>query len=158
GDPAARARMRDLRDEQEELRIALGKLLDDIEDHVAKLPNDAEFDELRESAKKFAEDVRGSGASEAMSAAEAGLGGFSGSQGHGNADKAATILEKFIGRCDGKNGMMGQGMRCLRFQPKLSSCLGNTVDQLLEEAGLMPGEGVDGMMGQGSGRGSSARR
>src|SRR5438552_4414773 len=55
-------------------------------------------------------------------------------------------------------GMMGQGMRALRFQPKLSSCLGNTVEQLLEEAGLMPGDGADGMMGQGSGRGSSARR
>jgi hypothetical protein len=157
-DPATRARMRDLRDEQEEIRIALSKLLDDIEDHAAKLPDDPDLNELRDSAKKFAEDVRASGASEAMGAAEAGLGEFSGPRGHDNADKAAGILEKFIGRCDGMGGMMGQGMRALRFQPKLSACLGNTVEQLLAEAGLMPGEGADGMMGQGSGRGSSARR
>ncbi len=153
-DPAVRARMRDLRAEQEEIRAALGKLLDDIEEHVTRLPDDAELDELRASARKFVADVRGCGATEAMNAAEAGLSEFSGKLGHANADKAAELLEKFIERAEGGSGMMGQGMKALRFQPGLAAGLGNTVEQMLGEAGLLPGTG---MGGNGTG-GSSARR
>jgi hypothetical protein len=153
-DPASRTRMRDLQAEQEEIRAALGRLLDDIEDHLAKLPDEKELDEFRESVRKFVVDVRGSGAGEAMSAAETALAEFSGKRGYENADRAADILEKFIERCQSEGGMMGLGMRALRFQPGLAAGLGNTVAQLLSEAGLVPGEG---MGGSGSG-GRSARR
>ncbi|HYH66789.1 MAG TPA: hypothetical protein VD866_18995, partial [Urbifossiella sp.] len=131
GDPAARTRVRDLKTEQGEVRTALAKLLDDIEDHVARLPDDPELETLRTTAT----DVRGSGATEAMTAAEAALAEFSGKRGHGNADRAAEILEKFVERSEGAEGIMGQGQQCLRFQPTLAAGLGNTVGQLLAESG-----------------------
>jgi len=121
--PAVKARMRDLAAEQRKLREALGELLDDIENHAARLPEDERLDELRASALKFADDVRASGATEAMTDAETAL-------------KAADILEKFVKRCQ---GLAGDGRACLKFQPGLAAALGETVAQLLAEAGLLPG-------------------
>ena len=102
-------------DEQQELRNALAGLLEDIEDHVTRLPDDAKLEELVKSARKFVQDVRDSGAAEAMGEAESALGEFSGSRGHDSARKAADILEKFLAQCQGQGGMMGQGQTALRF-------------------------------------------
>ena len=68
--PALKARMRDLEEEQRQIRLALEELLGDIEDHATRLPDKAELRKLRETALKFAKDVRASGAGEAMTAAE----------------------------------------------------------------------------------------
>ena len=150
-DPQLKARMRDMEEEQRKLREELEQLLDDIENHVAQLPEDPRLDDLRDTASKFAADLRNSGAAEAMSKAEQGLAEFAGTLAHKNAKEAAEILSSFIGRCGG----MGKGGRsCLKFQPKLSSCLGNTVAQLLAEAGMQTGFG----MGMGAGGGYSASR
>jgi hypothetical protein len=157
-DPAIKARMRDLQAEQQELRNALAGLLEDIEDHVTRLPDDAKLEELVKSARKFVQDVRDSGAAEAMGEAESALGEFSGSRGHDSARKAADILEKFLAQCQGQGGMMGQGQTALRFKPVLSRCLGDTVEQMLAEAGLLPGSGPPPGGGQGAGGGYSAQR
>ncbi|MEX0710857.1 MAG: hypothetical protein WD278_00820, partial [Pirellulales bacterium] len=81
-DPALKARMRDLEDEQRRLREELGELLDDIETHAARLPDSPELADLVASALEFADAVRSSGASEAMAAAETGLAQFSGTTAH----------------------------------------------------------------------------
>jgi hypothetical protein len=150
-DSALKARMRDLEEEQRRIREDLTNLLDKIEQDARRLPDGEPFDNLRETALKFVEDVRASGASDAMSAAEAGLADFSGTRGHANAQKAAEILLSFLKQCEGMGEAGGQ---CLAFQPALGSCLGNTVAQLLADAGLKMGQG----MGAGSGGGYSARR
>ena len=41
--PLLKGRMRDLEVQQQEIREALGQLLDDIETHVAKLPDDRRY-------------------------------------------------------------------------------------------------------------------
>jgi hypothetical protein len=138
------------------LRADLAKLLDDIEEKADALPDDPELKELRDSAKEFAEELRKSGAAEAMSAAEAGLGDNSGKKGHSNADRAAEILEKFVKKCNGMGGLPGQCKAALRFQPTLSQCLGGTCEQLLAQMGFGEGEGEG--MGTGNGRGASSRR
>lgn len=143
-DIALRNRMRDLRVEQENIRDALGQLLDDIEDAATKLPEDPNLDSLRDSAREFVEKVRTSGATEAMNDAEAGLADFSGSRGHAGAVKAAEILEQFIERARGAKGMAGLGLSSLRFQPVLESGLGQTVEQLLGEEGLGFNQGTGG--------------
>ncbi len=150
-DPRLKTRMRDLEAEQQRLRISLDQLLGDIENHAMRLPEDEQLDDLRASALQFADAVRASGAIEAMSEAEAGLAEFSGTRGHEAATRAADILEQFINQ---SSGVSGKGRACLAFQPQLGSSLGNTVDQLLAELGLSPGDGPAG----GSGGGSSARR
>jgi hypothetical protein len=142
-----KARMRNLEDEQNRLREELSALLDAIDAHVAQLPEDDRLDDLRTTAQEFADLVRLSGASEDMLECETGLAAFSGTGGHAGAQKAADMLERFLAK--GK-GMDGEGRACLKFQPGLEQALGNTIDQLLAEAGL-------GQSGQG-GSGYSMRR
>ncbi len=146
--PALKARFHDLQTEQEEIRTALGKLLDDLEDLATKLPDEPDFEELRKSVLDFTEAVRNSGATEAMSEAEGGLASFSGTRGHDGAKKAADILEKFLNKAEGEDGFGGTALRNLRFQPGLRDGLGDTVEQLLRDAGLQPGrEGKGGVGG-----------
>ena len=156
--PALKTRMRELEEEQRSVRQRLGELLDDIEDHVARLPDKPRFDRLRETAAKFARDVRASGASEAMAAAEAGLAEFSGRTGYEKAKEAAEILQKFLKRCEGEGCMGAMACESLIFQPGLGDCLGNTIAQLLAEMGLSPGAGMGNGVGTGAGGGFSARR
>jgi hypothetical protein len=154
--PALKTRMRDLEEEQRKIREDLGELLDDIEAHVAKLPDDDRFDRLRETAARFADEVRASGASEAMAEAENALAEFSGTRAYEKAQEAAEILKKFLKMCE-KGGMGQCAGECLIFQPTLSKGLGNTVPQLLAGMGLGGGVGGAGAGMAGSG-GYSARR
>jgi uncharacterized coiled-coil protein SlyX len=152
-DPKLKSRMRDLEHEQAEIRDAVEELLDDIEEHVTRLPDVPELQRLRETAAKFAKDVRASGATEAMRDAEAALEDFHGSRGYEKANEAADILERFIKRCRGEGGLEMLCQGCLVFQPTLASGLGNTIAQLLADMGQggsggSGGYGVYGLYGQ----------
>jgi hypothetical protein len=150
--PSLKNRMRDLEAEQRDIRQALRDLLDDIDAHAATLPADKRLDTLRNMARQFVKDVRASGAAGVISDAESALAEFLGTIGYRRSKEAADILEKFISRCQ---GTQGEGQMCLKFQPGLSSCLGNTVEQLLADAGLgQPGSA----MGMGAGSGYSVQR
>jgi hypothetical protein len=156
--PAARARMRELEAEQRVLREELADLTQEIRENAEQLPDDERLNELRETALKFAEDLRKCGAAGKMGEAEQGLSEFSGSTGHAAAEEAANILEQFLSRC---SGMGGQCKSCLpKFQPGLSNSLSQTMDQLLQQMGLGMGMGDGGNpgLGTGFGNGYSARR
>jgi hypothetical protein len=140
-DPAVKPRMRDFEARQAELRNDLRDLLDDIEKHAAELPDDPAVSDLRETAKKIARRVRESGAQDEMNSAQEGLADFSGPRGYRHARAAADILATFIGKCEGFGDQAGQ---CLKFNPKLSSCLGNTLQQLLAASGLSAKAGQGG--------------
>ena len=151
--PRLKARMRDLETEQARLRDDLEQLLGDIEEHARLLPEDPRLDELRKSAEQFVADARASGASGAMTAAASALSEFSGTKGHASAKEAADLLEALLAKCDGAGGM---GERCqggLKFQPKLASSLGQSIGQMLADAGLSRNG-----QGEGSGNGFSARQ
>ena len=156
-DPALKARMRDLEDEQRAVRGELERLLDDIEEHAAHIPDEADYQALITSAREFAEAVRSSDAAVEMLLAENGLAEFSGTDGHEAAKKAADILEKFIGRCQGMGQQGEMACRGLKFKPGEGlpgDCMGNTLAQLLADAGFRQGKGP----GMGAGGGYSARR
>jgi hypothetical protein len=156
-DPSLKARMRDLEDEQRTLRDQLERLLDDIEEHAARIPDEPDYRDLVTTARDFAAAVRASAAAEEMQRAETGLAGFSGSEGHAGAKKAADILEQFISRCEGMGGQGEMACRGLKFAPQESlpgDCLANTLAQLLADAGFKQGNGA----AMGSGGGYSARR
>lgn len=157
-DPATKARMRELEEEQRKNREELESLLNDIEEHASRLPDDdPKLKELAESAREFVEAVRGSGANQAMTDAESGLAEFSGTRGHGEGKRAADILERFLSRCQGM-GEQGEGAcNSLKFKPG-EGCLGDTLSQMLADAGFKPG-GKPGQNGPlGAGGGFSARR
>jgi hypothetical protein len=159
--PALKARMRDLEAEQRQLRTELTHLLDDIEDHARLLPDDPRLALLRQTAESFAAAVRGSGATEAMNDVEAALATFTGTRSFESAQRAADILEKYLAQCAGDGKFCKECEGCLSFQPVLASKLGNSIEQMLADAGLprpgwatKPGFGV----GTGTGNGYSARQ
>ncbi len=157
-DPATKARMRELEEEQRKNHEDLDSLLNDIEAHASRLPDDdPKLKELAESSREFVEAVRGSGANQAMTDAESGLAEFSGTRGHGEAKNAADILEKFLSRCQGTGKQCEGACDSLKFKPG-EGCLGDTLSQMLADAGFKPG-GKTGQNGPlGSGGGFSARR
>lgn len=159
-DPALKNRMRDLQAEQLELRQALVKLMDDIDDHIAQLPDDEQLNQLRETATDFLAALRASGAVEAMDQSESSLGAFQGTAASEATLQARDIMEKLLKKCKGGDGMASQCKGCLKFSPSLNECLGNTLDQLLSEAGLGSGDAEGSQPGNGSGNGGgySARR
>jgi hypothetical protein len=142
-DPARKARMRDLEQEQREIREALQTLLQDIQDHARQLPDEEQYAELRRTATDFVEQVRASGAVAAMAEAEAALAEFAGGHAATKAREAAEILRKFIEWCE-QGGMAECAGDCLVFQPSLGNCLGNTISQLLAMMGLGSGSGGSG--------------
>jgi len=153
--------MRDLEGEQKQIQSELGQLLDDIEDHARLLPDDDRLAQLRATAQSFAAAVRGSGASEAMSDTEAALAAFAGTRSFESAQKAAGILEKFLAQCAGDGELAGACQGCLKFQPGLADKLGNSIEQMLADAGLsLPGQlgQIGSGMGIGAGNGYSARQ
>lgn len=152
-DPEAKARMRELEEEQRRIRGDLRQLLDDIESHANELPQEPDYEELRTSALEFAAAVRQSEASDAMKRAEQALVGFVGSRAHREADRARAILESFLAKSGGMGQQAGEAMG-RRFQPGLAGSLSQTAAQLLADAGY----GVQPGMGGGAGGGYSARR
>ena len=152
-DPALKTRMRDLQDDQQQIHEELNSLLEDILDHVEQLPDDPEFQQLGQTAAEFVREVEASGALETMADAADALAEFSGTRAYQKAREAADILAKFLKMCE---GMGASGRGCLAFQPSLSNCLGNTIEQLLAEMGMGSGSGGFGMGTGGSGY--SARR
>ena len=160
-DPALKTRMRDLEHEQRLIREELERLLGDIEDHAARLPEKPELKKLRETAQKFVKDVRASGAAEALGASEAALADFAGTRAHDKAKEASEILNRFVKRCQGEGEMSADCHGALVFQPKLAQCLGNTIPQMLAEMGLgagsgsAPGRGTMGLYGDAAGMSGS---
>ena len=151
-DPAVKARMRELEEEQQQIQESLDTLLNDIEEHANRLPMQEELAQLREQALKFVEDVRSSGAGSAMSEARNGLAEFSGTIGYAKATEAADILEQFLSQCEGM-GNCASG--ALGFQPGMGNSMNNTLSQLLRDMGFGPGgTGSGGMAGAGQGIGA----
>ncbi len=146
---ALKARMRDLEEEQQQLRVELEDLVEDIAQHANKLPeNDPDYTDLRLSALEFVQKLRESGADDAMADAVAGLSEFSGTDGYEAAQQAADILEQFLAQGQGMGKAAGNS---LRFQPGgLGQSLSTTAQQLLADAGLNPGN-KGGQLGAGGG-------
>lgn len=152
--------MRDLEAEQHRNRQDLEQLLNDIESHAKRLPSDdPKLQELAESCQKFCEGVRESQAQQQMEGAEQGLGEFSGKQGHKQADQAATSLEGLLSKCQGNGEACEGACNSLKFKPG-QGAMGDTLNQLLSDAGFKPGQGgKPGQSGQmGAGGGYSSRR
>ncbi|MEZ6059319.1 MAG: DUF4175 family protein [Planctomycetaceae bacterium] len=145
-DPAERARMRELEEEQHRVREQLSDLLDRIEENANSLPDDPKLDKLRQSALEFAQAVRDSQATTEMADAESSLTEFNGGNGHFHSENAAQLLEQFLGQCQAMGGAAGESLP--QFNPSLGSSMAQTLNQ------LVPGMG-NGMSGSGMGQAGS---
>lgn len=144
--PDLEARLRDMETEQDQIRNNLSELLDDIDDHLLQLPDESEFEKLRQTAEKFVDALRGSGVDEAMQQAQSHLADRNATPGHDRAREAADLLEQFLSKCE---AMEGDGQQCLMFNPSLATGLGQTVAQLMADAGMGMNNGLSGLAGGG---------
>jgi hypothetical protein len=152
-DPALRARMRDLRDEERANQEELDTILQEIRNRAAALPDDPDFAKLRETAAQFADAVEASRARPALAETSDALDAFRGTEAAERATEAADILESFIKKCFPEPGPMGECK--LAFGPLRSTAAGATAQQLLAASGLATGQGEQ---GAGSGRGGYSMR
>ena len=149
-DPATRRRADELRREQQQLQVALSQLAEDIQSHANELPDDPEFDKLRESAEEFARNLRACEADPKMTAAQQGLLNDDPAAASQDAAEAADILESFLSQCQGMGDQACKNCES-SFNPGSSAGnIGNSIDQLLKSMGL--GDGQTGMKpGMGAG-------
>ena len=138
--PATKIHMRELQDQQKLLREALDGLLQDIENHVARLPDEALYDSLRASALQFVEDVKNSDAQSQMEDAERSLADFNGERAAEKAHDAAETLRRFLHECNGMCDGVGNCLD-LRFAPSLCNSMKLSIAQMLAEMGLSHGNG-----------------
>ncbi len=146
-DPATRARMRELEEEQHQLRDQLTDLLKRIDENIARLPDTPELDELRDTAQQFLNAVRESGADSMMADAEGALTQFDGAGGWSKAEEAAKTLEQFLSQCNS----MGDACKgsCMKFNPGIGSSMASTLEQLSPGMGMQTGGMGMGQGGQG---------
>ena len=148
-DPATRRRNDELRREQQQLQVALSQLAEDIQSHANELPDDPEFDQLRQTAEEFARSLRSCQADPKMTAAQQDLLKDDAASASQNASGAADILESMLGQCQGMGNNACQNCKS-SFNPGSSSSVGKSIDQLLKSMGL--GDGQSGMKpGMGAG-------
>ncbi len=137
-DPRLKTRMRDLEEEQLELRNELSEVLENLLDHAERLSEEPELEQIAEQIRKFVRDVEDGGAQQAMSAAVAALSEFDGARGYEKAQEAADLLADFLDVCEQMNGACRGYMMGI---PRIGDCLGNTIAQLLGEMGWGDGAG-----------------
>lgn len=136
-DPSAKARMRDLEDQQREIRDDLDYLLQQIETHTAQLPEDDTFAKLRKTAQAFVEKARASGAARTMAEGELAMSSFNGQDGWKSANDAAKILYSLLGHC---NATGDEASQCpLKFAPNLSESINQTIEEMLAGQGMKSG-------------------
>ncbi|MEZ6088983.1 MAG: hypothetical protein R3C05_13350 [Pirellulaceae bacterium] len=163
-EPATQRRIAELESEQEQLKQALGQLLNDIEQHAADLPIVPEVDQLRSTAQEFVQAVRDSQADTEMNLAQSKLLEDKFEDAQTRSAKAAEILESFLSQCEGMGNSACQNCRAA-FNPSLGCPnLGNSIEQMLAMMGMKPGRsgmklgGSPGMgFGWGAGGGYSQR-
>lgn len=136
-DPATQRRVAELESEQEQLKQQLAQLLDDIEQHANDLPEDAETDNLRTTAKQFTEAVRDSMASEQMTEAQSKMLGDKFKDAQSAAQQAADTLQQFL---DDSENMSDQACENCKsgFKPSKAK-MGNSLKQMMEMMGMRPG-------------------
>ncbi|UUO04356.1 hypothetical protein M4951_13230 [Blastopirellula sp. J2-11] len=135
--PALKARMRDLQEEQEGLRAELDSLLTDLQEAAENLPTGERFDKMRKNVTDFVTMLRESDAAAEMSQAEQGLAEFTGTKAHQHAVRAAEILEQFQNESE---DAAKQSLQFLFAIPGLGQSLSNTAGQILGEMGLGAGQ------------------
>ena len=128
--------MRQLEQDQQQLREDLGEWLSELDNHALQLPSEpGTFKELGESAREFANQVRNSEIDRSMSAAEKALSEFRGEQGQAESQRASDAMRDLMQAAESMGQSAEQASRDLQFTPG-EGALGETLEQLLDDAGL----------------------
>lgn len=154
---ATQRRMAELEAEQQQLRDGLSNLLTQIEDQAKGLPNDPDFEKLKESAQQFAQAVRSSGAPPAMANAQQELLKDQFKAAAEQAQGAAEELENFISQCNSMGDSACSSCE-MAFSPGRGGLgLGDTMQQLKQMMSMKTGGRPGSGFGWGAGNGFAQR-
>jgi hypothetical protein len=129
------------------VREAVATLMGELPELVDKLPDDEEYDVLRETVGEFIDKFNELKIQDELDAATNRLAELDGPEGYRQARSAADKMDSLVEKLEGQ-GMPQEGERCLRFQPALKKSLGNSLQQILA-AMRSRGMGGDGGSGYG---------
>jgi hypothetical protein len=124
--------LQELAHQQRRVQEEMRKLLSALDDSLAELPADAQYDPLRTDVTNFVAAVAEAKIEQDLGDASKVLADLDASTGFILAKSAAEKMDKLIGKC---NGMQQQGKQCMRFKPKLQNAMGNTLEQILAAMG-----------------------
>jgi len=110
---------------------------------LAKLPQDPEYDPLRQDVHEFLDAIGDAKIEPDLAGSVRLLNDLDG-KGAALAQAAAEKMDRLIAKC---SGLPQQGKLCLRFQPKIQQALGNTLEQILAAMGAHSGNGESGRDG-----------
>ena len=131
--------VQELAHQQRRIQEELAKLLASLPELAAQLPEGEQFEPLRKDVASFIDAVKQAKIEDDLASASKALGEPDAMTGHALAQIAAEKMDKLIARCEQQ--MPGQARQCLRFQPKLQTGLGNTLEQILAAMGVGNGDG-----------------
>ncbi len=139
-----RNKLRDGQKTQESIRKLLEKILEELENDVAKIdPADESLKELLEDVRSFLEAAEKLQIPQSMSKAETHLGEFDLAKGHAHAREALEKLEKLLKKNEPMEGQgfgSPSGQAKLRFAPGIGKAMKSTMQKMLGDRGLNPGE------------------
>jgi hypothetical protein len=133
--------VQELAHQQRRVHEALRTWTTQLQELVARVPADAQYDPLRQDIEKFLKAVADAGIESDLSQAAIALGEPDTITGSVLAQRAADAMDKLIARCE---AMPDTGRQCLaaRFQPSLMKTgLADAVGQILAAMGAGSGYG-----------------
>jgi len=133
--------VQELTHQQQRIQDALRTLLAQLPELLTKIPEDADYETLRNDVNAFVKAVADAKIETDLSDAVKALAEPDTMTGHALAQIAAEKMDKLIGKCQ---GMPDKGKECLtaRFRPKLSKPgMGNSLQQILTAMNSGNGQG-----------------
>jgi len=133
--------VQELSHQQHLIGDALHELLGQLPELLAKVPDEAQYEPLRDDVSQFLQAVADAKIEEDLNSAAKTLDEPDTVTGHALAQRVAEAMDKLIGRC---NGLPKEGEQCLtaHFAPKLSKPgLGNTLQQIMASLNVGNGQG-----------------
>lgn len=135
--------LQELAHQERRLREALRTLMDSLPDALAQVPEDSEYDALRNDVRAFIDAVSQAGIDLDLQDAATALAKLDPGAGYALAQSAADKMEKLISKCESQGGDAAQGLEA-RFKPRIPS-MGKALGQIMRAMGNgNGGEGNDG--------------
>lgn len=132
--------MQELAHQQERVQQDLRQLLTELPDLASKLPQEDEFEKLRDDVSNFTNAIAESKVDQDLTDAAKAIGDQDGSKGYESALAAAEKLDQLVAKVN-SGQMQSAAQQALRFRPRVMQSMGNTLGQILAAMGYGKGQG-----------------
>jgi uncharacterized protein YdcH (DUF465 family) len=137
--------VQELAHQQQRVKDELHEMVTNLPELLAQLPEAEQFNPLRNDVNDFLEAIAQAKIEMALTDASSALKELEAAGGYLLAQQAADKMDALISKCTSQKPGLAQ--QCLRFQPKISQGMGNTMQQILAAMGVNSGQGDGGRDG-----------